>query len=160
MGLIAIIVFLAVFTIVALIFAATGSGSAKQDREMLARLDSALATGKSKSDMSDLLVDVRKNELLSTIPWIDKVLRQSRTHPALAAAALPGQRQVDGRRLADVLLRRLRSARLPGLPAHGQLDVRSGNRRGLWLRPDWLRHVQAHQSAWTSLKRDFPKPWT
>jgi tight adherence protein B len=74
---------LAVFRIVALIFAATGSGSAKQDREMLARLDSALATGKSKSDMSDLLVDVRKNELLSTIPWIDKVLRQIELTPRL-----------------------------------------------------------------------------
>jgi tight adherence protein B len=50
---------------------------------MLARLDSALATGKGKSDMSDLLIDVRKNELLSTIPWIDKALRKIELTPRL-----------------------------------------------------------------------------
>jgi tight adherence protein B len=83
MGLIAIVVFIAVFVVVALLFAATGTGSTKQDREMLARLDSALAVGKSKSDMSDLLVDVRKSELLSTIPWVDKVLRQVELTPRL-----------------------------------------------------------------------------
>jgi tight adherence protein B len=83
MGLIAIIVFIAVFAVVALVFAATGTGSTKQDREMLARLDSALAVGKSKSDMSDLLVDVRKSELLSTIPWVDRVLRQVELTPRL-----------------------------------------------------------------------------
>ncbi len=83
MGLIAIVVFIAIFIVVALLFAATGTGSAKQDREMLARLDSALALGKSKSDMSDLLIDVRKNELLSTIPWIDKALRKVEVTPRL-----------------------------------------------------------------------------
>ncbi len=83
MGLIAFVVFVGVFAVVALLFAASGSGSSKQDREMLARLDSALATGKSKSDMSDLLIDVRKNELLSTIPWIDKALRQVELTPRL-----------------------------------------------------------------------------
>jgi tight adherence protein B len=72
-----------VFVVVALLFAATGTGSTKQDREMLARLDSALATGKSKGDMSDLLIDVRKNELLSTIPWVDKLLRQVELTPRL-----------------------------------------------------------------------------
>jgi tight adherence protein B len=83
MGLIAVVVFVAIFIVVALLFAATGTGSAKQDREMLARLDSALALGKSKSDMSDLLIDVRKNELLSTIPWIDKALRKVELTPRL-----------------------------------------------------------------------------
>jgi tight adherence protein B len=83
MLLIAIVVFIGVFAVVALVFAASGSGASKQDREMLARLDSALATGKSKSDMSDLLVDVRKNELLSTIPWVDKALRKVELTPRL-----------------------------------------------------------------------------
>jgi tight adherence protein B len=83
MGLIIIVVFIAVFAVVALLFAATGTGATKQDREMLARLDSALATGKSKSDMSDLLVDVRKNELLSTIPWVDRALRKVELTPRL-----------------------------------------------------------------------------
>lgn len=83
MGLIIIVVFIGVFAVVALLFAATGTGSTKQDREMLARLDSALATGKAKGDMSDLLIDVRKSELLSTIPWIDKLLRQVELTPRL-----------------------------------------------------------------------------
>ena len=83
MGLIVVIVFLSVFIVVALVAAATGTGASKQDKEMLARLDSALATGKSKGDMSDLLIDVRKNELLSSIPWIDKALRKVELTPRL-----------------------------------------------------------------------------
>ncbi len=83
MGWIVIVVFIAVFAVVALLFAASGTGSTNKDREMLARLDSALATGKSKGDMSDRLVDVRKSELLSTIPWIDKILRRVELTPRL-----------------------------------------------------------------------------
>ena len=83
MGMIAFMVFVSVFVVVALVAAATGAGASKQDKEMLARLDSALATGKTKSDMSDLLIDVRKNELLSTIPWIDKALRRLELTPRL-----------------------------------------------------------------------------
>jgi tight adherence protein B len=83
MGVIVLIVFVAVFAVVALLAAATGTGASKQDKEMLARLDSALSTDKSKSDMSDLLIDVRKNELLSTIPWIDKALRKVELTPRL-----------------------------------------------------------------------------
>lgn len=84
MGIIVIFVFIAVFIVVALLAAAMGVGSSKQDKEMLARLDSALATGgKGKSDMADLLVDVRKNELLSTIPWVDKLLRKMELTPRL-----------------------------------------------------------------------------
>ncbi|HEY6490733.1 MAG: type II secretion system F family protein [Terracidiphilus sp.] len=83
MGVIVFVVFVSVFIVVALLAAATGAGASKQDKEMLARLDSALATGKSKGDMSDLLVDVRKSDLLSTIPWIDKVLRKLELTPRL-----------------------------------------------------------------------------
>jgi tight adherence protein B len=83
MLLIAITVFIAVFLVIALLAAATGVGASKQDKVMLARLDSALATGKTKSDMTDLLIDVRKNELLSTIPWIDQALRKIELTPRL-----------------------------------------------------------------------------
>ena len=83
MVLIVIIVFLGVFVVVALLAAASGAGASRQDKEMLARLDSALATNKSKSDMADLLIDVRKNELLSTIPWIDRMLRRLELTPRL-----------------------------------------------------------------------------
>jgi tight adherence protein B len=83
MLMIVVIVFLGVFAVVALLAAASGAGASRQDKEMLARLDSALATNKSKSDMADLLIDVRKNELLSTIPWIDRVLRKLELTPRL-----------------------------------------------------------------------------
>lgn len=83
MTVIVIFVFIAVFIVVALLAAAMGVGSSKQDKEMLARLDSALATGQTKSDMADLLVDVRKNELLSTIPAVDKLLRRIELTPRL-----------------------------------------------------------------------------
>ncbi len=83
MSLIIIVVFLGVFAVVALLAAASGAGASRQDKEMLARLDSALATNMTKSDMADLLVDVRKNELLSTIPWIDRVLRRMEVTPRL-----------------------------------------------------------------------------
>src|SRR6201993_2095178 len=83
MFLIVVVVFLGCFIVVALVAAASGAGASRQDKEMLARLDSALATNKSKSDMADLLIDVRKNELLSTIPWIDRLLRKLELTPRL-----------------------------------------------------------------------------
>ena len=83
MTIIVLFVFLSVFVVVALVAAATGAGASKQDKEMLARLDSALATNKGKSDMADLLVDVRKSDLLSNIPWIDKALRKVEVTPRL-----------------------------------------------------------------------------
>ena len=83
MVLIIIFVFLGVFAVVALLAAATGTGASQQDKLMLARLDSALATNKTKSDMADLLVDIRKSDLLSTIPWFDKMLRRIELTPRL-----------------------------------------------------------------------------
>ncbi len=50
---------------------------------MLARLDSALATNRGSADMSDLLIDVRKSDLLSTIPWMDRILRKIEVTPRL-----------------------------------------------------------------------------
>jgi tight adherence protein B len=84
MGLIVILVFLGVFVVFALLIAATGVGASKQDKQMLERLDSALATsGKGNADLTDLLVDVRKDDLLSNIPWIDRVLRRVELTPRL-----------------------------------------------------------------------------
>jgi tight adherence protein B len=84
MTLIVVLVFLGVFLVFALLLAATGVGATKQDKQMLERLDSALATtGPGKADMADLLVDVRKDDLLSSIPWIDRVLRKVELTPRL-----------------------------------------------------------------------------
>lgn len=80
---ITIVVFISVFILAVLIAAATGVGSSKQDKAMLARLDSALATTATPGDMADLLVDVRKNEVLSSIPWMDRLLRKAELTPRL-----------------------------------------------------------------------------
>ncbi len=81
MVLIVVLVFLGVFAVAALLMVATGSDSSQQAKLMLARLDSVLAT--EKPAMSDLLVDVRKNELMSSIPWIDRYLRKLELTPRL-----------------------------------------------------------------------------
>ena len=81
MALIIILVFLGVFAVVALLMMATSSESSQQAKQMLARLDSVLAT--EKPEMSNLLVDVRKNDLASSIPLIDRYLRKLELTPRL-----------------------------------------------------------------------------
>lgn len=83
MVVIIIFVFLGVFAVVALLLAASGTGASKQSKQMLARLDSVLATTSAKADLGDLLVDVRKDELMSSIPWIDRALRRLELTPRL-----------------------------------------------------------------------------
>ena len=95
---------------------------------MLARLDSALALGKSKSDMSDLLIDVRKNELLSTIPWIDKALRKVELTPRLRRLLYQADLKWTVGGLADDVLCGLHPSRLSGLSgAPATSSLRSGS---------------------------------
>jgi tight adherence protein B len=79
MGLIISLVFIGVFVLIALPLAAMGpSSSAKQ---ALATLDSAI-----KVDRRDLLpqkLNVRKNELLSSIPWLNEKLLKFELTPYL-----------------------------------------------------------------------------
>jgi Flp pilus assembly protein TadB len=79
MGLIIGLVFVGVFALIALPLAAMGpSSSAKQ---ALATLDSAI-----KVDRRDLLpqkLNVRKNELLSSIPWLNQKLLKFELTPYL-----------------------------------------------------------------------------
>jgi tight adherence protein B len=82
MVLIIIIVFLAVFLVVALIMTGASAGASEQNKRMRARLDSALAVS-SKQENSDLLVDIRKNELMSAIPWLDRWLTGLELAPRL-----------------------------------------------------------------------------
>lgn len=75
MVLIIILVFLGVFAVAALLMMASGSNSSQEAKLVLARLDSVLAVEKTP-DVSNLIVDVRKSEVVSSIPWIDRFLRQ------------------------------------------------------------------------------------
>lgn len=81
MFLIIALVFLGVFGVVAMLMLATGTASSNQTKQVLARLDSALAVG--KPEMSDLIVDVRKTELMSAIPALDRWLVKLELAPRL-----------------------------------------------------------------------------
>ena len=77
MGLIVIFVFLGVFGVVVLMAAASGTGASKQDKQMLIMTRLGIRDRSRRSRRwPTCIVDVRKNELLSTIPWIDKLLRK------------------------------------------------------------------------------------
>lgn len=81
MILILIIVFLGVFGVVFLIAAASGAGATEQTRAMMTRLESAIAVG--KPEMADLIVDVRKTEMMSSIPFIDRYLSKLELAPRI-----------------------------------------------------------------------------
>ncbi|MGB6691298.1 MAG: type II secretion system F family protein [Terracidiphilus sp.] len=72
MGMIVVLVFLGVFAVAALLLIASGTGASQQAKKVLATLDSALAT--ESQETRDQIVNLRKTELLSAIPWINRKL--------------------------------------------------------------------------------------
>jgi tight adherence protein B len=72
MSLIAIIVFVAVCSVVALFYVAT-NGSNKEVRQTLERL-STLAMETANRAVRDEVLDIRRQELLSQIPWLNRIL--------------------------------------------------------------------------------------
>jgi tight adherence protein B len=78
---IGVIVFLGVFGVIVLIAMASGTGSTEQTRAMMTRLESAIAIG--KPEMSDLIVDIRKKDTMSSIPWLDRLLAKIEVAPRL-----------------------------------------------------------------------------
>jgi tight adherence protein B len=81
MGMIATLVFLGVFAVVALLMIASGTGASQQAKKVLATLDSALAT--ESQETRDQIVNLRKTELLSAIPWINRKLMSFDLAPRL-----------------------------------------------------------------------------
>jgi tight adherence protein B len=81
MNLIILLVFAGAFSVVALLMIAAGTGASQQTKKVLATLDSALAT--SWTNTSDQIVDLRKQELLSAIPWINRWLLKIELAPRL-----------------------------------------------------------------------------
>jgi tight adherence protein B len=81
MILIIIFVFLGVFGVVVLVAAASGSGATEQTRAIMTRLESAIAVG--KPEMADLIVDVRKNDMMSSIPVLDRLLSKMEIAPRI-----------------------------------------------------------------------------
>src|SRR5580704_18642592 len=83
MGTIIIVIFLGVFAVAALVLYASGSGAAQQAKQVQATLDSALAT--ESREMRDQIVNLRKNEQFSAIPWINNRLGKLEIGPKLQA---------------------------------------------------------------------------
>lgn len=81
MGAILVVVFLGVFAFVALVMIATGSGAAEQAKHVLASLDSALATESAES--REQILNLRKSEPFSAIPWLNQRLLKLQLGPLL-----------------------------------------------------------------------------
>jgi tight adherence protein B len=83
MGLIIGLIFVGVFAVVALLLLASGSGASQQAKQVQATLDSALAT--ESREMREQIVNLRKNEQFSAIPWINSRLGKLEVGPKLQA---------------------------------------------------------------------------
>jgi tight adherence protein B len=81
MGLIFGLVFLGVFAVIALPLIATSGGPAKGAKEVRARLESALAT--ETAEVHELVTDLRKDDQMSSIPWLNRKLQHLELAPNL-----------------------------------------------------------------------------
>src|ERR1035437_1426032 len=82
MLLLLVLVFASIFLVLALLMFASGAGASQRAKQTLAHLESALATTTPKS--RDQIVDLRKNELLSAVPWINRWLLSIELAPRLS----------------------------------------------------------------------------
>ena len=76
-----VIVFLAVFTVSALLLTAGRTDASQVAQRTMAALQAALAT--SKQVQVDQIVDIRKKELLSSVPWFNRWLLKLELAPRL-----------------------------------------------------------------------------
>ena len=81
MLLIVVLVFAAVFVVLSLLMFAGGSGASQQAKLARTNLETALASRSQSS--ADQIVDVRKSELLSAVPWVNRWLLQLEVAPRL-----------------------------------------------------------------------------
>jgi tight adherence protein B len=75
------LVFIGVFTAIALPLVASSLGPSRTAKQALASLDSALKT--DSEEKRQLTMDLRKNELISSIPWLNKSLGKMELMPYL-----------------------------------------------------------------------------
>jgi len=80
MLLISAAVFAGVFLVVALLLTAMGAGASQQMKQTLERLDAVLL---STTKAGDEVLDIRRQELLSTIPWLNRLLQRIDLFPRL-----------------------------------------------------------------------------
>ncbi len=76
----AIVVFAGVFSIVALLIVAAGSNASEQAKMAMGRLEALMVVGRPSQDEQ---IDIQKRELLSTIPFINRILLRLEIAPRL-----------------------------------------------------------------------------
>src|SRR5579863_9347185 len=76
----AIVVFAGVFSIVALLIVAAGSNASEQAKMAMGRLEALMVAGRPSQDAQ---IDIEKRELLSTIPFINRILLRLEIAPRL-----------------------------------------------------------------------------
>jgi len=81
MGLVIGLIFLGVFAVVALLLIAFGTGVSQEAKQTLASLDTALDAKTSKPHVQ--MLNLRKSELLSVIPWLNRRLQKFDLAPRL-----------------------------------------------------------------------------
>jgi tight adherence protein B len=81
MLLLLVLVFVAVFAVAALLLTVGRTNASKQTEQTLAVLQAALATSKLSS--ADQTVDIRKEELFSAVPWLNRWLLRLEIAPRL-----------------------------------------------------------------------------
>lgn len=81
MLLLLVLVFVGVFVVLTLLLVASGTAASQQAKQTLSVLESALAVERSQSN--DPIVDIRKMELLSAVPWINRWLLKLEIAPSL-----------------------------------------------------------------------------
>jgi len=69
MGTMIVLIFLGVFAVAALLLYASSAGASDKAKQVQATLDSAIAT--ESREMRDQIVNLRKNDQFSAIPWIN-----------------------------------------------------------------------------------------
>jgi tight adherence protein B len=75
------LVFVGIFLVVALLLIASGTGASQRTKQTLSLLGAALAVGTRQ--LEDQIVDIRKHELLSAVPWINRWLLKIELAPRL-----------------------------------------------------------------------------
>ena len=82
MPLMIILIFIAIFAVIAPVLVLwSGAGKASQNKKVIAALDSAL--GDAKKEERPPVLDFRKRETFSTIPWLDRILSRIDLIPRL-----------------------------------------------------------------------------
>jgi tight adherence protein B len=81
MLLILLLVFVGVFVVTALLLMAGGASVSQQSEQAIANLDAALAS--ASRNATNQIVDIRKNELLSAVPWLNRWLLKMELAPRI-----------------------------------------------------------------------------